>query len=168
MGPASHISYQTVHHLYGREWSKNNVYLFIRLWFHYSARFLGTVEIPVHFLPRSSDLQTRLTAKWTLKPTDAASVINHLLAVSLMSMSLHHTAAHMTLTEHTRIYHAVRARMFFFGFFFFITCPVKRQWGKHVVRGNYGSVTWHAIILRGNAFEYVSCGLLGRGTVRLT
>lgn len=63
MGPVSRISYQTVHHLYGTEWSKNNVYLFIRLWFHYSARFLGTVEIPVHFPPRSSDLQTRLTAK---------------------------------------------------------------------------------------------------------
>lgn len=114
MRPASRISYQTVHHLYSTEWSKNNVYLFIRLWFHYSARFVGTVEIPVHFPPRSSDLQTRLTAKWTLKPTDTASVINHLLAVSLMSMSLHHAAAHTTLTEHTCIYHAVRARVFFF------------------------------------------------------
>lgn len=146
MGPASRISCQTVHRLYGTEWSKNNVYLFMRLWFHYSARFLGTVEIPVHFPPRSSDLQTRLTAKWTLKPTDAASVINHLLVASLMSMSLHHATAHTTFAEHARIYHAVRAHMFFL-------CPVKRQWGKHVVRGNYGSVTQHVIILRGNAFE---------------
>lgn len=76
-------------------------YLFIVLVIIYSAS-LGQWKSQSISFHGFSDLQGKLTVKWTFKPTDTASVINHLLAVSLVSMSLHHTSAH-TPNTHTFI-----------------------------------------------------------------
>lgn len=50
---------------------------------------------------RLSDSQSRLTAKWTLKPTNTPTVCNKSSACrsSLMSVSSHHTTAPMTHTH---------------------------------------------------------------------
>lgn len=82
-----------------RSWEKKAVFLFIGVRRPSPSGVLsGRRESQSTSRLRLSDSQSRLTAKWTLKPTNAATVCNKSSACrsSLMSVSSHHTAAPMT------------------------------------------------------------------------